>query len=371
MLSVKRLSTKTKRILSTIIVVFLTITLALFVWAVATQRLDLRKRASTGEPPVNHPAYWNTGDVVISADDFYMIVGNEYFFADDSSVVANTVTIDTNTLQTDITTQENNRDFSLRIIFKKGNGLWWVESIEGRIEESQFVTYNGPFINYTVGYPYSLDGEHYFEFTDPYDSSKKGIIFVTNLFVHAFTSATPPPTACPNVPFSLEVTPNTKTGMLGETLRYNISVTNNDSTCGPLTTNLIVDKPSNWVANFVTQNFVATYNIPVTTYLDVTSPTTSYYIGDQPITVRVTTVNSGNSNTKTVIYNLTYPPSPSPSPTSKIGDVNNDDKINLIDIGIVIDNYDSTNPTNPRADVNGSGKVDLIDIGLIIDNYEW
>lgn len=63
--------------------------------------------------------------------------------------------------------------------------------------------------------------------------------------------------------------------------------------------------------------------------------------------------------------------SPSPSPTPKIGDVNNDGHVNLIDIGMVIDEYDKTNPSNPRVDVNGNGKVDLIDIGLIIDNYEW
>lgn len=76
---------------------------------------------------------------------------------------------------------------------------------------------------------------------------------------------------------------------------------------------------------------------------------------------------------QTIIDELlgTLPPSPSPSPTGKVGDVNRDNRVNLIDIGILIDNYDSTNPTNPRADINGSGRVDLIDIGLIIDNYEW
>lgn len=186
-------------------------------------------------------------------------------------------------------------------------------------------------------------------------------------------SPTPPPTACPNVPFTLEVTPSTQTGSLGQTLRYDVRVTNNDSTCGPLGTNLIVDKPSNWIANFGTQNFTLAYNHTYSTYLDVTSPTSNYFIGEQPITVRVVTVNAGNTNSATVTYNLTYPASPSPSasPASKIGDVNNDNRVNLVDIGILIDEFDRTNPTNPRADINGDGRVGLIDIGIVIDRYEW
>ena len=69
------------------------------------------------------------------------------------------------------------------------------------------------------------------------------------------------------------------------------------------------------------------------------------------------------------------PASPSPSPTStpftKLGDVNGDNKVNMIDIGIVVDNYDSTILLNPKADIDGNGKVDIVDIGIIIDRYEF
>lgn len=84
-------------------------------------------------------------------------------------------------------------------------------------------------------------------------------------------------------------------------------------------------------------------------------------------------INTNASPTPSPIPNLsTLPPStPSSTPISKTGDVNNDNKVNMIDIGIVIDEYDSTNPNNPHADINHNGKVDLIDIGIIIDNYEW
>ncbi len=84
-------------------------------------------------------------------------------------------------------------------------------------------------------------------------------------------------------------------------------------------------------------------------------------------------IETNPSPTPTTIPDLsTLPPStPSPTPVVKTGDVNNDNKVNMIDIGIVVDEYDSTNPIHERADVNGNGKVDLIDIGIIIDNYEW
>ena len=52
-----------------------------------------------------------------------------------------------------------------------------------------------------------------------------------------------------------------------------------------------------------------------------------------------------------------------------IGDVNNDGVVNMVDIGIVIDNYGSTNPSVARADVNNDGKVNIIDIGIVVDHY--
>jgi hypothetical protein len=48
------------------------------------------------------------------------------------------------------------------------------------------------------------------------------------------------------------------------------------------------------------------------------------------------------------------------------GDVSNDGKVDIIDIGVIIDNYGSTNAV---ADVNGDGIVNIVDIGILIDNY--
>ncbi len=53
----------------------------------------------------------------------------------------------------------------------------------------------------------------------------------------------------------------------------------------------------------------------------------------------------------------------------KTGDVNADGKVDIIDIGVIIDNYAKSPIPNPKADVNKDGRVDIIDIGITIDNY--
>jgi hypothetical protein len=50
-------------------------------------------------------------------------------------------------------------------------------------------------------------------------------------------------------------------------------------------------------------------------------------------------------------------------------DVNSDGRVNIVDIGIIIDNYGKSPPPNLRADVNGDGTVNIVDIGIVIDNY--
>jgi parallel beta-helix repeat protein len=60
---------------------------------------------------------------------------------------------------------------------------------------------------------------------------------------------------------------------------------------------------------------------------------------------------------------------PLPTQTGKIGDVDGNGKVDIVDIGIVIDNYARSPLLNSKADVNRDGKVDIVDIGLIIDNY--
>lgn len=124
-------------------------------------------------------------------------------------------------------------------------------------------------------------------------------------------------TICIHNPYGVTITPATKSGVPGSLQRYEVSVTNNDFNCSPLISNLIVDKPSNWSAVFSTPTFTLAPNHTYQAHLDVTSPTSNYFYGNQPITVRVTTT-AGTSESKTVIYNLvasTSSPTPTASPT--------------------------------------------------------
>lgn len=55
--------------------------------------------------------------------------------------------------------------------------------------------------------------------------------------------------------------------------------------------------------------------------------------------------------------------------TGLVGDVSGDGKVDIIDIGVIIDNYRTTPILNQLADINTDGNVDIIDLGIIMDNY--
>ena len=58
------------------------------------------------------------------------------------------------------------------------------------------------------------------------------------------------------------------------------------------------------------------------------------------------------------------------TPTYANWDVNTDNVINILDIGLVVDNYGSSTPSTARADVNGDGTINIIDIGVVVDHYQ-
>ncbi len=62
---------------------------------------------------------------------------------------------------------------------------------------------------------------------------------------------------------------------------------------------------------------------------------------------------------------------PTSTPTVRLGDVNNDGHVNIVDIGEIIDYYSRSVSLDPRADLNNDGYINIIDIGIVIDNYEF
>lgn len=92
-------------------------------------------------------------------------------------------------------------------------------------------------------------------------------------------------------------------------------------------------------------------------------------------TTPTATATSTATSTPTATSTSTPTGSSSPSPTGTAGtysawDVNMDNIINVVDIGLVSDNYGSLNPTTSRADVNLDGTINVIDIGIVVDHYQ-
>jgi len=106
-------------------------------------------------------------------------------------------------------------------------------------------------------------------------------------------------------------------------------------------------------------------SIDITIIGSTTTPTSTPTVMPTP----TTTVKPTVTPTSTATPTLTSIPTPSNLPGNR-GDVNQDGLVNIIDIGIVIDNYDLQPPTNPRADINQDNSVNIIDIGIVIDNYD-
>jgi hypothetical protein len=65
----------------------------------------------------------------------------------------------------------------------------------------------------------------------------------------------------------------------------------------------------------------------------------------------------------------TSTPTASPAPVFRIGDINRDGFVDIVDIGILIDNYALLPIVDIRCDLNNDGEVNIVDVGLIIDNY--
>lgn len=83
------------------------------------------------------------------------------------------------------------------------------------------------------------------------------------------------------------------------------------------------------------------------------------------------TARATSSPLATATSNPTASPTTSPNPTEyPAWDVDQNGHTNIVDIGLVIDNYDRQDFSNPRVDVNKNGVADIIDIGIIIDHYE-
>lgn len=59
---------------------------------------------------------------------------------------------------------------------------------------------------------------------------------------------------------------------------------------------------------------------------------------------------------------------PTPTPTPKIGDINDDNRVNIFDYNLLLEQFDRHD--YPPADLDDDGDVDIFDYNLLLENFE-
>ncbi len=88
--------------------------------------------------------------------------------------------------------------------------------------------------------------------------------------------------------------------------------------------------------------------------------------GSYNLTAKATD-NSGAVTTSTsVAISVTTAPSPPPPPSPKVGDLNNDGKVNIFDLGIFLNHYGTHTSS---GDLNHDNVVNIFDLGIFLSKY--
>jgi len=61
---------------------------------------------------------------------------------------------------------------------------------------------------------------------------------------------------------------------------------------------------------------------------------------------------------------------PVTTPIISSWDINQDSLTNIVDIGLIVNDYGSSTPKVPRSDINKDGVVNILDIGIVIDHFK-
>lgn len=372
----KSLPEKNKKLISLSIILFLVLSIPILLWGFLTGRFDLRKRASIPvTPPETTAVNWNTGKILIHADEFSIVSNNKYYSPNGDYMNISSSYSSTNQheiAEIQVKSNQYGDTLMLKIGFRSDGTYWWVDyaDVYNSNYADKWVRYTVWKLETPVGNPFYFSGLYDFALMDPQTNQTIANVHFKNLKVHGFYDKTPNPTACYNQTFGLELTPLNQVGVAGETKRYAIKVTNPNTHCNPYHVTLIADNPSNWTTAFGDATFVLSGNNSFETYLDVTSASTNYSLGKQEIPIRVMTTEVGPMANGNVYYEVVDQPLPTVTPAPKTGDINGDGHVNIVDIGIIIDHYRTTPPGDPRADLNNDGTINIVDIGIVINNYE-
>lgn len=312
---------KNKKLLGLAVVIFLALLIPLLLWGFLTNKFDLRKRAGGGlvTPPNSIPLDWQTNSVRITADDFSIETDGKVFTGALSGIIlTEEQSAVGNETRAKFTASYNKfrNNLKLEINFRTDNQTtWYVSSVRvyNRKYADKWVTYTNWPLETPLGEANHLSGEWNFALIDPYTNRKIVDVHFTNLSIQAFMDFNPSPSPTPLVANECEMC----AGFAG------------------------IECASGLTCLMQAGNYPDQSGICVKT----------------------------DGSSQCTVPSPTPEPTTTPSPEPIPGDVNQDGHVNIVDVGIVIDNYKMTNPDDPRADINNDGFVNIVDIGIIIDNY--
>lgn len=227
-------------------------------------------------------------------------------------------------------------------------------------------------ISGTVGFGGDIDlSDDYFTMTQP-------------------PTPTPTPTPIPciqNNP-TVSILPSFQSIFVGQSLTYNVSLTNNDtSTCSSRGFTIKGNPPGDtWGISYSPSangflNPGQTVNVKVGFIPQVNTPvgsgqvSVSIYSSSDTITVSAGyELLASPTATPTPLPTATPTPIPTATPTPtpiacKNTDINKDGTVDSTDIAIILSNFWQTNPTNARADINSDGIVDITDYSMVVRDY--
>jgi len=201
----KSLPLKTRQLLILGTTLALVVALPLFIWAILTQRFELRERAATGEPtptPAGTSVNWQTPYAYFRADNFRIVANGKTFYANVSSPINVHSDPGSPTYTTlEVIWQENGVEMRLFIYFNSDGQKWWSPEIriyDGKTP-SNWITFKGKVFESNLGSEYTQTIPGGFVQMDPSTGKEIASVHFSNLRVQAFTSLTPvTPTPTPS-----------------------------------------------------------------------------------------------------------------------------------------------------------------------------
>jgi hypothetical protein len=286
--------------------------LPLFIWAILTQKFDIRKRAATGEPtptPIGTSVNWQTPYAYFRADNFRIVANGKTFYANTPSVSVHSDPGSPTYTTLEVTWQENGTEMRLYIYFNSDGQKWWSPEIRiynGKISPD-WIIFKEKFFESNLGSEHKQTISGGFSQTDPSTGKEIAGVYFSNLRIQAFTSlASPTPTICQLVKPDVSIFPQSQSGNPGERKDYTVRVKNNDGINCPITSfELEALLPSqDWHAGFSKPILKLLPGGVGTSLISITSSLDSVARG-YPIGVRISSGKNIHSSAADAAYIVT------------------------------------------------------------------